>query len=590
MSCENKRKSNPLHSPLLYVEFTDCNPDDVWVALSRNHAEGVLAHNGTQCFALLLRHERVLYAMSRTKSIAGTFTVMNLENIRNTNFKGLTRIAIKQESFDKNHISIDSVAPHGQLLGWAHSSEGGATEISLSIDGESVETILPERFRRDLLEQNIGKGCTGFSQRLPDRYLDGNSHEIKLELNLRDDPRKKVIARTSKQMKLPFHFNLPRPWITSAGAHAVAWTSRHGEEHLDIRHDILEGDFDYGLTRAADFITRHPCAVFKDFGLSDRYRIESLKFSSFGNRVTHRWGQLFGSTLCEKGAACCKTMDLPYNSLLSGAVVQNAAVPDTWEEGGFLDTCPYKIRHFASKELTQKYASQFNIHTPDLYTTISSVEEFDAFSFPDQYVLKPDFASGIELYLMHGDLNLFDGFRYSKDTIRSRVAHYLATNLGSYFIVEEFLCQDVAPANQPIIPLDYKIHCFGNRARVIHIDDKNAVSHDVLHRRQSWLSRDWAHAPYPIRAEVEHPNGSISRPKDLEEMYSLADKISADLGDYVRVDMYATTKGPVLGEISSFTHAGLGFTDYGDTILGQCWEIFEAAPTIETAINPQNSE
>lgn len=569
-----------MHNTLNYIEFSNLNPDDVWKALSSTAADGFLAHDMTRCFGLIRYNERVLYELSQKKSVAESYKVTFMDDVRNTGFSGLRRVVLKQEPFDKTHISLDGITSHGRLFGWAHGSQGAPVNLVLSIDGTVVDTIYPGKFRDDLLLQNIGIGCGGFSLRLPDHYLDGNSHEIKLELYLRNDPYKKTIIQTTQKHKLPFHFNLPRPWIASGSAHAVAWTLENEEEYLDIRHNVLEGSFNTGLVRAADFITRHPSAVFKDFGLKDRYRIENLNFTGFGKKVTHRWGKLFGAKLCERGEKCCKTLSLPYNAIRHGAsMTDQAALPDTWEKGGFLDSCPLKIRHFASKELTQKYAAQYGIHTPALYGTIGNIEEFDAFDFPDQYVLKPDFASGIELYLMQGDLNLFDGFRYSKDVIRSRVGHYLTSNPGSYFIVEEFLCQDVAQKDQPIIPLDYKIHCFGGRARIVHIDDKNAISHDPLHRRQSWLSRDWAHAPYPLRTSVEHPNGPVAKPKDLDLIYDLADQISKDLDDYVRVDMYATTQGPVLGEISSFTHAGLGFTDYGETVLGQCWEIFDAAPT-----------
>lgn len=561
------------------IDFLRYDPDQAWAALSATAAEGVMAYDMTQCFALLAYNERVLYELNRKQAVAGSYTLTHVDGIRNAAFSGLTRVPMKGEPLGESHISFDGVTSHGKVFGWAHAPDNAPIKLSLSVDDVLVETIYPDKFRMDLLQTNVGMGCGGFSTRLPDEYLDGNSHEIKLELYRRDDPYKKRIAYKMQRKKLPFHFNLPRPWIVSGRAHAVAWTLENEEEYLEIRHNILAGTVETGLARAADFITRHPSAAFKDFGLSDRYRIEGLKFPSFGKRVTHRWGKLFGAEPCEKGDACCKQMNLPYNATQPTGPGKDTVMPDTWEKGGFLDTCPLKIRHFASKELTQKYAAQYGIHTPMLYGVIKSIGEFDAFDFPDQYVLKPDFASGIALYLMQGDLNLFDGFRYSMDTIRKHVAAYLENNRGSYFIVEEFLCQDVAQKDQPIIPLDYKIHCFGNRARLIHIDDKNAISFDPLHRRQSWLARDWGHAPYSMRSAVEHPNGPVAKPKDLNVMYDLADEIAKDLGDYVRVDMYATTQGPVLGEISSFTHAGLGFTNYGETVLGQCWEIFDAAPT-----------
>ncbi|UIJ33122.1 hypothetical protein LV780_19885 (plasmid) [Cereibacter azotoformans] len=200
--------------------------------------------------------------------------------------------------------------------------------------------------------------------------------------------------------------------------------------------------------------------------------------------------------------------------------------------------------------------------------------DFDAFCFPGRYVLKPDFGSGVALFLMHGDLNLFDGLTYGRSEIRAAVAKYMENHPNCEFVVEEYIEQDGTDPRLPFIPLDYKVHCFGGRARIIHVDDKNAISRDALHRRQSWLARDWCHSPAPFRHVVEHPNAPIVAPRCLPEILRLADQVAANLKDYVRVDFYAARTGPILGEITSFTHAGRGFTEYGNLVLGQAWEIF----------------
>lgn len=564
-----------MQNTLVHIAFPNHSADDAWKALSGTPAEGYFAQNAQGCFALVHKNMRVLHNLGHKKIIAGDFETTDHSGFRNTDFKGLKRLEINDTGLQKPHVSIDSITPHGRLIGWGGTVGDAPVHIALSLDGEPVETLEPHFFREDLLRANIGLGCAGFSTRLPDRFLDGQAHEVTVEMYKRDDPDKRVIARISRMEKLPFHFNLPRPWITTSAAHAVAWTAEDEMKFLDIRETILERNYENGLTRARHFIDAKPSAIFKDFGIKDRYQIESLKFPAFRGRLTDRWGALFGAELCDKGAQCCKTFNLPYNTpQLGKAVVQDREMPDTWEKGGLLDSCPRKIRHFASKELTQKYANQYGIRTPAFFGAIRNIEEFDAFDFPLNYVLKPDFASGIELYLMRGDLNMFDGFKYSKEVIRNNVARFLETRPNAYFIVEEFLCQDIADEALPIIPLDYKIHCFGGRARFVQIVDKNAISRDLMHSRQCWLSRDWTHSPIPLRDAIEHPNSPVAKPEEFDKMCALADQISTDLDDYIRVDMYATPDGPVLGELSSFTNAGAGFTQYGDTILAQSWEIF----------------
>ena len=45
-------------------------------------------------------------------------------------------------------------------------------------------------------------------------------------------------------------------------------------------------------------------------------------------------------------------------------------------------------------------------------------------------------------------------------------------------------------------------------------------------------------------------------------------------GDYIRVDLYATDRGAVLGELTSYSNSGTGFTEFASVIMSQAWEIF----------------
>jgi hypothetical protein len=209
---------------------------------------------------------------------------------------------------------------------------------------------------------------------------------------------------------------------------------------------------------------------------------------------------------------------------------------------------------------------------------ISSAADFAAFTFPDRYVLKPEIDSGHGLYLMHYGLNLFDGLRYTREALRGKVVEYFGQRRGSHFIVEEFLAQEGIDSSDPIVPLDYKMHAFGGKVRIIHVDDRNTVSRDPLHRRQAWLSRDWVAAPFRMRV-AEQESEPIRRPACFDGMLQVADAIATHLKDYIRIDLYATDDGPVLGELTTYTHAGRGFTDYGAMILAQTWHIFEDRET-----------
>lgn len=561
--------------PIVVVEFADVDPDATWLTLQRNEALGYFAHNAERQFALVLGSERLLNALQRTEHLVKKVTVRDPGPVLFANFTTLKRIHLPEAPFGRPHLSFDSVTSHGKIRGWLHLPSGKPCVVTITIDGEPAGEVPANAFREDLLEAGVGEGVTSFMQRLPDRFLDGGTHHIVLEAVHADNRDGPVVLRQQRKLRLPFHFHLNRPWMGNGDSFAYNWTRETEKELQDVRAEILHGNYEVGMTRAEALITDHPRAVFHDLGVRERKMQDGAHFETFDQKINNRWGHLFGETLCERGAECCKNLRLSYNPKAirreSGPSPIESERP--WAPKGLLDKCPLKIRHFASKTLTQDFAREIGVKVPKTYATIRTIAEFDAFDFPERYVLKPDFGSGIYLFLMHGEINLFDGFTYTHDEIRARVAQHLAESSHAEFVVEEFITQQGVDPSRPIIPLDYKIHSFGGRARFIQAIDKNTISRDALHQRQNWLSRDWTQTPFPIRFP-EPPNDPVNPPECYEELLRVADDIAARLGDYVRVDLYASDEGPMLGEVTSFTNAGKGFSEYGNMILGQTWEIF----------------
>ncbi|GHG11211.1 ATP-grasp fold amidoligase family protein [Paracoccus aerius] len=541
-------------------------------------AIGYVAKYESHWLAVILDDKRVMEEIENQPFIIDGIAKENLAHVKNGQFQGLYFLSPKAHRMSSDSIHIDGVSPNGLVRGWGWQSNGKPCDVRISVDGGLIGTFPVNRFRVDLLNAGIGTGCHGFSNRLPDRILDGKSHHLLIELIASDDENVNVLAKAEKTTKFPFHFNLERPWIGSGQEHSYTWTASDEAEYLNIRDSVLNGDYPAALARAAHFIDHKPRAIFLDFGVKDRCLIEDDLFQTFGHRLRRRWGEHFGRESCHLKEHCCKNLELPYNRISSPSNTKFDQIhsDSPWTSGGPLSRCPMPIRHFASKKLTMDFASAMGVKAPRTLGIIKSIADFDRFDFPSRYVLKPDFASGVELYLMADDINLFDGFLYSREAIRDKVGKYISEGSGREFIVEEFVQQEGTETSSPIIPLDYKFHCFGGKARIIHVDDKNAISRDVLHRRQSWLGRDWSHTPVPFRKTGEHPNDPIRRPECFPKMLNLADELAGRLKDYVRLDFYASPEGPVLGEITSYSHSGLGFSEYGDNIMGQAWEIFSS--------------
>ncbi len=481
------------------------------------------------------------------------------------------QLKVEKEQSSPILARLDTVDTLGRLIGWALPSSNRYASVQLYIDGKLAVQGTANIFRLDLLESGLGLGVHGFRLRPPDEFLDGKSHEVKLEV-----PESGV--SDSRTMSLPFHFNHPRPWVSEdiPSSSSIQKDEKHFQA---LRSEIINGNNNSSHAKIRKLIERKPSMLFRDLGFEERHARSSRRMPSFKERLDDRWMTLYGPELCgDKN--CCKREPLRYNSKLNLRLRERT-------HDNLLSKCPLKIRHFASKSLMKEYAESFGVRLPKIYNVLNNLEEFDNFDFPSRYVMKPDTDSGAGLFLMHHGINLFDGFPCNREMIREKLENYLERKPGSQFIVEEFIVQEGTEQSYEYVPLDYKLHAFGGKVRIIQVDDRNTVSRDPLHRRQSWFSRDWVAAPFRMRKKEEE-NDPIQPPVCLNEMLGIADTMASDIGEYIRIDMYASNNGPVLGELTTYSHSGLGFTEYGSTILSQAWELYEGTdhprPRIERSV------
>ena len=434
---------------------------------------------------------------------------------------------------------INGVQATGTIWGWAFAGDE-PVEVDILIDGRLAGSTAANIFRLDLLQQGFGVGRHAFEFRPADTFLDGREHKITVRLKGSDT------LKSEKTARLPFHFNPERPWLSSK---PTTESSDQAKIADATNHFIRTGD----ASAVISLVEENPSLVFRDLGFEERFRREKVTPPIFSDYLNSRWHRIEGRPRCKPG--CCKDKDLGAFSIER------------------LDECTWKERHFASKTVVKEYGERFGAMSPSTLFDNVSAAEFINLPLPKRYVLKPKQDSGRATFLMHDDLNLFDGFRYSRSEISDTMRQYNQARPHSKFMIEEFVCQEGTDEKIPIVPLDYKLHSFGGKARIIQVDDRNTISRDALHRSQSWLSRDWVEAHFRMRKN-EQQNDPISQPKCFERMLSLADQIATDIGDYVRVDFYASDAGPVLGEITTYSHGGVGFTEYGQKILAQAWALF----------------
>lgn len=143
--------------------------------------------------------------------------------------------------------------------------------------------------------------------------------------------------------------------------------------------------------------------------------------------------------------------------------------------------------------------------------------------------------------------------------IRGRSEEEIKRSLNGLCMCEEFIQDE----EDIIIPRDYKFYVFKDTIGAILVVDRNLDSY-------SYYTPSFSSFPFPFR--TNRSSGKITpKPKCFDEMSKIAINMGSRIGEFVRVDMYASNRGPVFGEFTFFPHGGKNFTPEADRYLGELW-------------------
>lgn len=239
----------------------------------------------------------------------------------------------------------------------------------------------------------------------------------------------------------------------------------------------------------------------------------------------------------------------------------DASLPlEVWKEG------PYWQRKLSNKYNAREFAKLNGCRVPDLYWKGNDLDAFDFATLPPQYVIRPSVGKCSKgVYVMNDGLNLFDQKRYTPESLKLNLKQDLADNPDLEFLFEEFVQTE---DGRYVIPNDYKFLCFdGAVASVVVID---RVSPQVGYSHfydEHWNKMNKLHYRYPGKDEPQQP-------ACFKEMLEQAKRLSKAYGIFIRLDFYATNKGPVFGEFTPTPGMGKNFTPHGKKLLLKYWDTY----------------
>lgn len=206
-----------------------------------------------------------------------------------------------------------------------------------------------------------------------------------------------------------------------------------------------------------------------------------------------------------------------------------------------------------------------HVHVPETFWSGTDLADLADRPLPDRWVMKPNHRSGV-VHIGGGRApSLAELHHLTKGWLKpvqsDGLGEWAYSRAQRAILVEEW----IGDGDQP--PEDYKYFTFGGEPLLVEVHTNRYVGH----RCNFYRTPDWT----PVDITGGYPSGTPNpRPRLLEEMLGAAAKIG-ECFDFMRVDLYATSRGVVLGETTPYPGGGRQrFLPVSyDAELGEAWEL-----------------
>jgi hypothetical protein len=242
-----------------------------------------------------------------------------------------------------------------------------------------------------------------------------------------------------------------------------------------------------------------------------------------------------------------------------------------------------KYERWEDKLQGRYIAEQMGVPIPKTYCILDSADEIDFNRLPPKYVIKVNHWAAC-----YGVLAIQDGHDlvHKKDMTNDEIRAYIDEFMNRQFtkeksqslirrkiIVEEFLYPEIKDEK---LPTDYKCFVFGGKCHYIQVV-RNRAKGKVVH---DFMTPEWTKVTPPMVSDYfQHGTDIPPKPKCLADIVRRAELLGADFGEFIRVDIFATTKGAIFGEFTVQPASGDYFSEHGNRELTRLWDKYYAEKT-----------
>lgn len=248
----------------------------------------------------------------------------------------------------------------------------------------------------------------------------------------------------------------------------------------------------------------------------------------------------------------------PEREVIHHDFLDSSAPSEVWKGGENWQ------RRLSNKYNSREFAKKHGCKVPELYWRGRNVGEIDFKKLPDHYVLKPTLGHACKgALLMSKGKNLFDNKFYSNQKLIEAMDQVLNRTPNAEYEVLEFIRTENGEYE---IPVDYKVFAFNGHIACINVINRIRPGKGT----QRFYDENWKELKpivycFPIL-------GHLQPPECLPEMLDQAKKLSKEYMNFVRVDFYASDKGPVFGEFAPTPAMGTRYSSYGSDLLVSHWD------------------
>lgn len=240
------------------------------------------------------------------------------------------------------------------------------------------------------------------------------------------------------------------------------------------------------------------------------------------------------------------------------------------------------------KYRVKEYAQEKGVKSAEVYYATDKPETIPFDSLPDSFFIKANhgckwniLCKNRELFY-YGDGEDFIGRKVTQKykLTREECIEYCKSWLNSTYSKKEWAYQHIVP--KIIVEetlenydggelVDYRCFTFHGKVKAIYLD---SATYSINHQKV-FVDANWQPLQFKNTRELS-PVVFPERPSNFQEVVEAAEKLGSEL-DFVRVDLYNTTKGVVVGEMSLYPMAGVSGSPTPDAKfnmwLGEQWKL-----------------